>query len=330
MTISQSYRHYQTQKGPSDIIIIYWQAMGGDMMLTVSNELINSTSDQKKLQCLVCYIAETPLVNADITYHESYSYISNHHPYHHEMIKQDRTRLKAISNSFHRGSNTNDYVTYCLIITKNTGQVQLTHAGSNNIYAHQTITYHFQKSEFDLCTLDYVHVSAGSRITPVRNLLISHEFIEEYHVQFDKEFKQHPVSLPKAVAQALFNPNNSPPLGRTSSSRREPCPDSVNCLLRYSDKHSRAHNEIYSHPCRYSELCRCIPDHPHLDHKPHPVPRCKADKTCRHRTNPMHRAQYRHSELSDYLVPCRNQRGCNIKTDEHLIMYSHGEQVPLP
>jgi hypothetical protein len=44
----------------------------------------------------------------------------------------------------------------------------------------------------------------------------------------------------------------------------------------------------------------------------------------------VHRAQYRHSELSDYLVPCRNQRDCPCKTNEHRIMYSHGEQVPLP
>ncbi|CAF3394954.1 unnamed protein product [Rotaria socialis] len=112
MTILQSYRQYQEQQGESDITFIYWQAMGGDMMLTVSNAFIDPTTEQTGLQCLTCYIADTPLTHNDVTYHESYSYVTNFRPYYHDMIMQDHKLMKAMSNSFHRGCNTDDYITY--------------------------------------------------------------------------------------------------------------------------------------------------------------------------------------------------------------------------
>ncbi|CAF1047732.1 unnamed protein product [Rotaria sordida] len=348
ITISQSYRQYQVQYGPSDCIFIYWQAFGGDMMLTVSNEFINPANEQVTLQCLSCYIAETPSNTVDMIHHESYSYISNHRPYHHDMIKHDRTRMKAMSNSFHRGCDTDDYTTYCLIIRKSTGQALLTHARSNSIYNHQIITYTFRKSELDLNTLDYVHVSAGARILPIRNLIITHEPIQAYHPYINKESKKNSESLITILNQSPANDihslsrnentQKSPVItqdkdqaaSKENVSRCQPCPDSINCLLRYSPKYSRAHNGIYSHPCRYSELCRCIPDHPHLEHKPHRVPMCDKDEKCEKLIDPFHRAAFRHSKLSDYLIPCRDQRDCTIKTKEHLIMYSHGENVPSP
>ncbi|CAF4877947.1 unnamed protein product, partial [Rotaria socialis] len=64
---------------------------------------------------------------------------------------------------------------------------------------------------------------------------------------------------------------------------------------------------------------------------PWAVPKCKYNTTCNKRGDPIHRAQYRHSDLSDYLVPCRNQQSCVYKNEtDHKIKYSHGERVPLP
>ncbi|CAF4647224.1 unnamed protein product [Rotaria socialis] len=199
MTILQSYRQYQEQQGESDITFIYWQAMGGDMMLTVSNAFIDPTIEQTGLQCLTCYIADIPLTHNDVTYHESYSYVTNFRPYYHDMIMQDHKLMKAMSNSFHRGCNTDDYITYCLIIKLKSKEVILTHAGSNSIYNHQTINYVFEQSELDLSKLDYIYISAGARIVPVRNLVIRHQPIPKYHPSFDKTFKSDNTAVPSTL-----------------------------------------------------------------------------------------------------------------------------------
>ena len=52
-------------------------------------------------------------------------------------------------------------------------------------------------------------------------------------------------------------------------------------------------------------------------------------KNCSERTDPIHRAQYRHTGLSDYLIPCRYQNTCYKKSSpEHRMVYSHGEELP--
>ncbi|CAF3116028.1 unnamed protein product, partial [Rotaria sp. Silwood2] len=43
--------------------------------------------------------------------------------------------------------------------------------------------------------------------------------------------------------------------------------------------------------------------------------------------DPFHRAQYRHTDLPDFLIPCRDQENCQDRSDEHRIKYSHGERV---
>lgn len=43
-------------------------------------------------------------------------------------------------------------------------------------------------------------------------------------------------------------------------------------------------------------------------------------------TDPFHRAKYRHTDLPDFLVPCRDQK-CPNTTDDHRTKYSHGEDV---
>ncbi|CAM4873474.1 unnamed protein product [Rotaria socialis] len=75
MTITQSYNLYCLNKGQParnmESSYIYWQAMNGDMILTITNEKIEiDGKDQPNLQCLICYVAEKPSSKTD-TYFEA-------------------------------------------------------------------------------------------------------------------------------------------------------------------------------------------------------------------------------------------------------------------
>jgi hypothetical protein len=283
-------------------------------------------------------------------YRESYSYITNSQPDSHDMLVQSG-HFKAKSNTFHRGCNIYDYITYCLKINRKTGEVSLIHAGANSIYNHQMINYTFQRAQLDVTKLDYIHVSACRRVVPIRNLVIRHEPIDEYHPSFDKKFQEGsdpltptPKSSEAAAAaqkgaykndqeqdeKSLWGYFKDKVFGKDDQSLT-PCHDSIYCLSQYSPEHSQSHNKKYSHPCRFSELCRSKSDHTHLEHTPHSVSLCRRDQNCRERTDPVHRAQYRHTDLPDFLIPCRYQTHCReINKPEHRIKYFHGEKIPLP
>ena len=192
MTITQSYDLYCLNTGQPATKIestyIYWQAMDGDMMLTVSNEKIDPNGkDQPNLQCLICYVAEKPSTAAE-DYHEESSYLNTGSPYHHSH-NVHQAKFKAKSNRFYRGCNTDDFFTFCLKIIYQTGEVSLSHAGPNGLYNQENVHYQFSRSELDLSKLNYVHISAGSHDVPTRNLTINHEPIAELQPTFDKEFK---------------------------------------------------------------------------------------------------------------------------------------------
>jgi hypothetical protein len=57
------------------------------------------------------------------------------------------------------------------------------------------------------------------------------------------------------------------------------------------------------------------------------VSMCKHDKSCKQLDDPLHRAAYRHTDLPDFLIPCRDKAVCRDKSSKHRIKYSHGEQV---
>ncbi|CAF0966811.1 unnamed protein product [Adineta ricciae] len=392
ITVSQSYRLYclDNTQAPNhpEYTYVYWQVMNGDMMLTLSNEIIQSTDeDQSKLRCLLCYIAEKPS-QANEDYHEAYSYLNDDHPARH-YNNIYKAQFKARSNVFYRGCNTDDYVTCCLKIIYQTNEATLSHAGPNGIYNYEKIHYRFDKSTLDLSRLDYIHVSAGSQDVPIRNLIIRHEQVPDLHPTFDKDFTidtsdlldqrrasfdyaanvgysgsvkkkgpkesrlnkvisrtpittQQPKVEPTSIFQRIKTvlccssanvivPGPNPPLpARTTASssvapsKLPPCRDSIYCLL-LEDKD---HTVKYSHRCRFNELCRNKDKEPHLTHEPHRVPQCSDDKDCSNRTNPLHRAQFRHTGLPDFLIPCRNEDNCYGKTTEHLIKYFHGEEIP--
>ena len=115
--------------------------------------------------------------------------------------------------------------------------------------------------------------------------------------------------------------------------RLERCSKSIYCLDQYSPEKSSSHNQTYSHPCRFSELCRNIHNASHciqFTHSGHNVPRCQYDMNCSKITDPVHRCSYRHTNLPDYLVPCRYQQQCRDSTWEHRKKYFHGENINRP
>ncbi|CAF0961047.1 unnamed protein product [Rotaria sordida] len=101
------------------------------------------------------------------------------------------------------------------------------------------------------------------------------------------------------------------------------CSRSIYCL----DQNSEDHIRNFSHPCRYSELCHNQDNEPHLTHEHHNVPKCSVDENCQQQTDPIHRAHYRHTNLSDYMIPCHSQQACNDKSWQHRLNYFHGENL---
>ncbi|CAF3101073.1 unnamed protein product [Rotaria sp. Silwood2] len=351
LTINNAYNQYfriYKQSSNSDIVYIYWEAMHGDMMVTLSDEPINPDKSQPHIRCLVCYIAERPSTTSATNYNESYSYLNAGEPYRHGIIKTNG-QCSSSSRSFHRGCNMEEFSMYCLKIEKKTGQVTLSHAGSNSIYCYETITCKFSKMSLDLNKLQYVHVSAGSQKVPIRDLIINFEQIPDLHPSFDTNFKRGDDAFPRRKKIFVHDRSTSSKTPQLSGDKTlttkyiaaspidhsfdydidgkslNPCPYSINCILQESSKHMKE----YSHPCPYSEICRSKDKEPHLTHKPHRVEQCSLKSSCQKLGDPFHRAKYRHLGYPDFLIPCCDGSNCRNKTSHHRTKYSHGEQIDI-
>ncbi|CAF4422869.1 unnamed protein product [Rotaria sp. Silwood2] len=359
LTISQAYEQYQidhSNVSNNITVYIYWQVMNGDMMLTLSNKQIDTGESQPDLNCLICYIAEKPSTN-DIHYHEYVSYLHSGRPFQHEIILAER-RYTAKSTSFYLGCNTDDFMTFCLEIQRSTGKVILSHAGPNSIYNHEKISCTFSKVDLDLNQLNFIHVSAGTRTVPIRNLIVTFEKLLDLDPAFDKNFKKVSFLSTTSISTNIQDDiDNNVSSFDTSNNKDEksvgfvnqvkdkiiqvkdqvmnffvgdhslsliPCPDNINCLIQYSEQ-GPTHNSKFSHPCRFAELCRN--QEPHLIHESRQVSKCILDRHCSDLCDPFHRAQYRHTDLPYFLIPCRDQENCQDRSDEHRIKYSHGERV---
>ena len=361
LKLSQAYEYYciNHSKASKDMTMyIYWQVMNGDMMLTLSNEQIHENELQSKTRCLICYIAEKPIVTNN-QYIEYPSYLNLGQPSQHQtFIKENRYAVK--STSFYLGCNLDDFMTFCLKIQPSNGTVKLTHVGSNSIYNHEIISYVFPRSDIDLSKIEFIHISAGIRIVSIRNLFVTFEKQNDMYptidIKCDKSFssgkklandarrdrspcKHHASSFvvtddrAKQSGGVIDRVKNktTQPIDQTLdyfNDRKKPklipCRHGINCLTQFSADGS-THNSTYSHPCRFAELCR---NHePHLTHEPRQVPGCHLDKKCQLLSNTRHRAKYRHSDLPYFLIPCRFQSQCKDNTEKHRIKYSHGEQV---
>ncbi|CAF1122915.1 unnamed protein product [Rotaria sordida] len=357
LTISQAYTQYRIENhhvSKDNITYIYWKAMNGDLMLTLSNEEIDPNEKQPNLRCLICYVAPKPTASDD-DYHEHTSYLAAAHPFQHDMI-MNRKSYKAKSNTFYLGCNSSDFMTYCLQIHRSTGKVVLSHAGPNGIYNHEEISCTFSRSELDLSRMEFIHVSAGTHSVSIRNLIIGFEKKSSMHPTFDKDYKKdtssanenkssnahsdannhkrHDVHQGASSSAADNKPSKEPSIltrvknlfvGDDDTSLK-PCPNNVNCLKQYSED-ANDHNAKYSHPCPYSELCREKQSHLTHTHELHTVPKCRNDEACDKLDDPFHRASYRHTGRPDFLIPCRRQKECPDKSSSHRKKYSHGEQV---
>lgn len=133
-----------------------------------------------------------------------------------------------------------------------------------------------------------------------------------------------------------FGQTDASPMNTTDESDSQhvlpPCKDSINCLDQYSDQKSITHNEKYSHPCRFSELCTNIHDMSHcmqFTHIKTGASKCKDDGNCRKVTDPVHRYTYRHTDLPDLLYPCREGKACSNQSFQHKSRYSHCEKINI-
>ncbi|CAF1059642.1 unnamed protein product [Adineta ricciae] len=186
LTIRQAYEHYrimESDPSTANTTYIYWKAANGDMMITLSNEEISPTEHQPNLRSLICYVAPKPSVTDD-NYHEASTYLSAGHPFQHETIVIKKT-YKIKSNHFYMGCNVNDFFTYCLEIHRGSGHIVLSHAGPNGIYNHNAMVCVFSRSELDLTTLNFVHVSAGKH----KILSSSWNFYQETFLMKTKRFR---------------------------------------------------------------------------------------------------------------------------------------------
>ncbi|CAF2891665.1 unnamed protein product [Rotaria sp. Silwood2] len=359
LMISQSYLEQPLPEMPNNITTyIYWQVMNGDMMLTLSNEQINSTERQPNLRCLICYVAPKPTFT-DLNYHEQASYLNSGLPsQHHTFIHKGTYAAK--STVFYVGCNTDDYMSFCLEIQRSTNTVTLSHAGPNSIYDHEKISHRFTKSDLDVNTLEFIHVSAGVHTVPIRNLIVSCRKQFHLHPTYDKNFKKnssssfatamsidtqvtepyHPlpskvdnkesITLPDFFARMKFkrdtvvNQMKKTTLAKDDNSLLTPCFNSINCPIQFS-KNGQDHNSKFSHPCRFAEHCR-NPE-PHLTHESRRVHMCHLDDKCQSLCDPIHRALFRHTNLPYFLIPCQFQGNCTNESDQHHIKYSHGERV---
>ncbi|CAF1010364.1 unnamed protein product [Rotaria sordida] len=134
----------------------------------------------------------------------------------------------------------------------------------------------------------------------------------------DEPPKSNPARSSSVSAAASSNS------GEMSSPKLPPCSESVYCLR----QQIRDHTKKYSHPCRFNELCRNKAHESHLVHENHKVSKCPNDVNCSERTNPVHRAKYRHTDLPDYLIPCRYQEECYDRSKQHRMKFFHGEELP--
>ncbi|CAF4734862.1 unnamed protein product, partial [Rotaria sp. Silwood1] len=105
----------------------------------------------------------------------------------------------------------------------------------------------------------------------------------------------------------------------------KPCRDGADCSLHHDG--DIQHNEYYSHPCRWLDLCRNINENEHLRHYTHSI---DGIKECRRGTghcpelgDPEHRRTYRHDGLPYLLAPCKYNSQCQDRSIEHLKKFKH-------
>lgn len=114
-------------------------------------------------------------------------------------------------------------------------------------------------------------------------------------------------------------PNCAEPFGCTKANNRNEADHS-------------SHIRQCSHVCKYGRICRSIKDPKHtlmfhhMDKSP-----CPDEPKCMRLTDPVHRFQYFHKGLADFLLPCWDGQGCNkINDPTHCVEYFHDPKYTYP
>ncbi|CAF4653507.1 unnamed protein product [Rotaria sp. Silwood1] len=111
----------------------------------------------------------------------------------------------------------------------------------------------------------------------------------------------------------------------------KPCRDGADCSLHHDG--DIQHNEYYSHPCRWLDLCRNINENEHLRHYTHSI---DGIKECRRGTDhcpelgdPEHRRTYRHV-VSNTKQECKYGSSCREQSDPtHCNQFHHPTRTSL-
>ncbi|CAM2714093.1 unnamed protein product [Rotaria socialis] len=105
----------------------------------------------------------------------------------------------------------------------------------------------------------------------------------------------------------------------------KPCRDGADCLLQHNG--STEHNECFSHPCCWLDLCRDIDKSDHsrcYTHSTDDIDECKYGAAhCAKLGDLEHRRTHRHNGLPYLLMPCKHNAQCSDRSTEHLKKYKH-------
>lgn len=178
--------------------------------------------------------------------------------------------------SFYVGCNTDDFITFCLEIQYFIGSVVLSRVGPNSIYNDETISCKFDKVDMNVSELNFLCVSAEEHTIHIRNLIICLEKQPDPHplIETNVEPPKSPSVLSRMGHASESTANGLKDsvvdfFSNNNDSSLKPCPDSIYCLKQFS-KEAADHNQIYSHPCRFAEMCNQL--EANLTHQSRQVP----------------------------------------------------------
>ncbi|CAF1400775.1 unnamed protein product, partial [Didymodactylos carnosus] len=156
------------------------------------------------------------------------------------------------------------------------------------------------------------------------------QYVQQQQLPATQIQQQNPAQSTQHIPQPLPQPVM---VVQQPIRENPPCKYSNNCRFQYTHPKADEHCQQYSHPCRYSELCRQRNNLQHCTHSihyEHKVPTCPQDQQCQQKHNSLHRYEHRHTDFSDLLFPCKDGTQCQQKNSvEHSIKYSHGENIQL-
>jgi len=107
----------------------------------------------------------------------------------------------------------------------------------------------------------------------------------------------------------------SPRLKSLQQQAGKACAQAQKC--EHFERLDRPHCSEFKHPCPYQQSCWSQTEPSHLKfytHNNH-LTKCRNAGTCSKLKDPIHRAQYHHPGMRDYMIKCRYGSACRDKGD---------------